>query len=79
MLLAIIQGQPDSLSGTTDCIQSTDYLYTKRDLLLNCTWAFPDTHSSPVVRKPHIVLAAERACSSIATEFTANRPCRTSS
>jgi len=23
------------LSETTDCIQSTDYLYTKRDLLVN--------------------------------------------
>jgi hypothetical protein len=31
MLWAIIQGQTD-LSETTDCVQSTDYLYTKRDL-----------------------------------------------
>jgi hypothetical protein len=34
MLLAIIQGNP-ILSETTDCIQSTDYLHTKPDLLAN--------------------------------------------
>jgi hypothetical protein len=32
--MAVIQGQPDSLRDP-DCIQSTDYLYTKGDVLVN--------------------------------------------
>ena len=43
MLLAILSKANLILSETTDCTQSTDYLYIKRDLLVNLGYFQPQS------------------------------------